>query len=292
MSIRGGTSFWVTAGTRRRALEHPHRAGHVSAGGRARTASCSSGLPLPDIRGTMGTFYYFATDLSRYEEGNTEFGGILKRLVFEGDVAHTELDRPAEPDRPAADRRRFARKGPTLSDGDRDDARGAAGARGRPAAGDDPLERAGEDRDDRRSTDRRFRSSRASGADGSTSTSRINFLVRRPRHGAAAADERRQRAAAVHLAGQLEAGQSAGADVVAGVVLRRSLQARSATTARSGWAEATWPLNEGRMDEKTFMDDLDRAFDDRAQVILNRARRAGTGTCSSASSNRPTACST
>ena len=25
-----------------------------------------------------------------------------------------------------------------------------------------------------------------------------------------------------------------------------------------GWAEATWPLNEGRMDEQTFMDDLTR----------------------------------
>src|SRR6185295_6642629 len=50
-----------------------------------------SGLPLPDIRGTMGTFYYFGTDLSRYEEGNTEFGGILKRIVFDGDVAQTEL---------------------------------------------------------------------------------------------------------------------------------------------------------------------------------------------------------
>jgi predicted AlkP superfamily phosphohydrolase/phosphomutase len=37
-----------------------------------------------------------------------------------------------------------------------------------------------------------------------------------------------------------------------------------------GWAEATWPLNEGRMDEATFMDDLYKAFDDRAQVILNR----------------------
>jgi predicted AlkP superfamily phosphohydrolase/phosphomutase len=37
-----------------------------------------------------------------------------------------------------------------------------------------------------------------------------------------------------------------------------------------GWAEATWPLNEGRMDEKTFMDDLMVAFDDRARVILNR----------------------
>ena len=43
-----------------------------------------AGLPLPDIRGTMGTFYYFATDLSRYEEGNTEFGGILKRLRVRG----------------------------------------------------------------------------------------------------------------------------------------------------------------------------------------------------------------
>ena len=37
-----------------------------------------------------------------------------------------------------------------------------------------------------------------------------------------------------------------------------------------GWAEATWPLNEGRMDDRTFMDDLYRAFDDRAQVILSR----------------------
>ena len=62
------------------------------------------GLPLPDIRGTMGTFSYYATDLSRYEEGNTEMGGILKRLVFEGDTAHTELVGPAESDCPAAAR--------------------------------------------------------------------------------------------------------------------------------------------------------------------------------------------
>src|SRR4029077_15393603 len=56
-----------------------------------------SGLPLPDIRRTMGTFYYFGTDLSRYEEGNTEFGGILKRLVFDADVAQTELVGPPDP---------------------------------------------------------------------------------------------------------------------------------------------------------------------------------------------------
>src|SRR5690606_6224270 len=37
-----------------------------------------------------------------------------------------------------------------------------------------------------------------------------------------------------------------------------------------GWAEATWPLNEGRMNEDQFMEDSYRAFDDRAQVILDR----------------------
>ena len=44
-----------------------------------------------------------------------------------------------------------------------------------------------------------------------------------------------------------------------------------------GWAEATWPLNEGRMDEQTFMDDLDKAFDDRAHVILSRLDDAQLG---------------
>jgi hypothetical protein len=79
LSLRGGTSFWVTAGTegvRSSVLTVPvtYPPEDVPNG------ELLAGLPLPDIRGTMGTFYYFATDLSRYEEGNTEFGGILKRL--------------------------------------------------------------------------------------------------------------------------------------------------------------------------------------------------------------------
>src|SRR3954468_20358391 len=95
-SIRGGTSFWVTAGkagVRSDVLTVPVtfppediENGHLL-----------SGLPLPDIRGTMGTFSYYATDLSRYEEGNTEMGGILKRLVFEGDTASSELEGPPSP---------------------------------------------------------------------------------------------------------------------------------------------------------------------------------------------------
>src|SRR5262245_40939254 len=95
-STRGGTSFWVTAGrggVRSSILTVPvtYPPEDVPNG------ELLSGLPLPDIRATMGTFYYFGTDLSRYEEGNTEFGGILKRLVFDGDVAQTELVGPPNP---------------------------------------------------------------------------------------------------------------------------------------------------------------------------------------------------
>ncbi len=100
-SIRGGTSFWVTAGkagVRSSILTVPVTFPPEE----VPNGELLSGLPLPDIRGTMGTFYYFATDLSRYEEGNTEFGGILKRLVFEQDVARTDVDRTAQPGDSAA----------------------------------------------------------------------------------------------------------------------------------------------------------------------------------------------
>src|ERR671913_1257212 len=116
-SIRGGTSFWVTAG----------RAGVRSSiltvpvtfpPEQVPNGELLSGLPLPDIRGTMGTFYYFATDLSRYEEGNTEFGGVLKRLLMENDTARSELVGPPNP----IVRRQIQeirRKGPTPTDADR-----------------------------------------------------------------------------------------------------------------------------------------------------------------------------
>src|SRR5262249_27966899 len=55
------------------------------------------GLRLPATRETRGTFYYSGPDRSRSEEGTTEFGGILKRLVFDGDVAQTELVGPPNP---------------------------------------------------------------------------------------------------------------------------------------------------------------------------------------------------
>ena len=139
LPLRGGTSFWVTAGregVRTSVLTVPVTFPPED----VPNGELLSGLPLPDIRGTMGTFYYFATDLSRYEEGNTEFGGILKRLVVDNDVAQHRAHRPAKPGRAAADRRRFARKGLDVTRRGPGRDGGTPGARGRADAVHDSVE--------------------------------------------------------------------------------------------------------------------------------------------------------
>jgi predicted AlkP superfamily phosphohydrolase/phosphomutase len=95
-SPRGGTSFWIHAGNdgiRTVVLTVPMTfpAEEIEHG------QMLSGLPLPDIRSTLGTFYYWATDLSPFEEGGTEFNGYLKRLTFEGGKADTLLLGPESP---------------------------------------------------------------------------------------------------------------------------------------------------------------------------------------------------
>ena len=182
-----------------------------------------SGLPLPDIRGTMGTFYYFGTDLSRYEEGNTEFGGILKRLVFDGDVAQTELVGPPNPI--VRQQLRAARAKTPRSRSRQDEDRRARSARGRPRAAHGPLEPRRASR--RRSTlgDSTIHLAEHEWSKWINLDFSINMLVRV--HGMAQllSDRRRPGTAAVRLAGELAAGQSAGADVVAGLVCRRHLRA-------------------------------------------------------------------
>jgi predicted AlkP superfamily phosphohydrolase/phosphomutase len=226
-----------------------------------------SGLPLPDIRGTMGTFYYFATDLSRYEEGNTEMGGILRRLVFENDVARTELIGPPNP-LVKSQIEAIRRKGPTLTQEDRTQIADL------------------QTREDVRlpMTVRWNRAARTASVDidGTTVSLeqgkwsrwidfefRINFLVRI--HGMAqlllmnAGDELQLYISPVNWKPD-----SPPMPMSAPASFAEDLYERLGAFRTLGWAEATWPLNEGRMDEGTFLDDLYRAFDDRAQVILNR----------------------
>lgn len=265
-STRGGTSFWVTAGragVRSSILTVPVTFPPED----VPNGELLSGLPLPDIRGTMGTFYYFATDLSRYEEGNTEFGGILKRLIMEGDAARTEIVGPPNP----IVRQKIQairRKTPPLSEADKaaiaelepqEDVRLPLTVRWNRSARTATVEIAGESL-----LLEQGRWSRWIDLD-----FRINALVRI--HGMAqmllmnADSELQLYISPINWKPDEPPAPISYPDSFAGDLFERVGYYRTL-----GWAEATWPLNEGRMDEQTFMEDLYRAFDDRAQVILNR----------------------
>jgi predicted AlkP superfamily phosphohydrolase/phosphomutase len=265
-STRGATSFWVTAGrsgVRSSVLTVPVTFPPEE----VPNGELLAGLPLPDIRGTMGTFSYYATDLSRYEEGSTEMGGILKRLVVENDVARTELVGPPNP--VVRQKVRAIRaKGPKLSDEDR-------AAVAELQADEDvrvPF------------TIRWNRSARTASVEiGGTSVAlepgrmspwidldfRVNLFVRL--HGMAqmlllrADNELQLYISPVNWKPDNPPLPISSPSSFAGELFDRIGYYRTL-----GWAEATWPLNEGRMDEKTFMEDLVKAFDDRAQVILDR----------------------
>ena len=265
-SIRGGTSFWVTAGkagVRSDILTVPvtFPPEEVEHG------FMLSGLPLPDIRGTMGTFSYYATDLSRYEEGNTEMGGILRRLVFEGDTAKSDLEGPPSPivkQKIEAIRR----KGPSLTESDRaqlaelqaiQDVRIPFTLQWNRAA-----KRASIDIDGQT-----ISLEQGKWTPWIDLTFKVNFIVRL--HGMV-------QMFLVNGGSELQLYVSpVNFKPDAPPVPMSSPEDFSATLYKEignyrtlGWAEATWALNEGRMDEKTFMDDLMVAFDDRARVILHR----------------------
>ena len=265
-STRGGTSFWVSAGragVRTSILTVPVTFPPEE----VENGELLSGLPLPDIRGTMGTFYYFATDLSRYEEGNTEMGGILKRLVVDSDVARTDLIGPPNP-LVRQQIEKIRRMGPSLSDADRtrlaelqshEDVRLPMTIRWNRASKTATVELSGQS----------IALEQGQWSKWIDLEFRINYLVRV--HGMA-------QLLLMKADGELQLYMSPvnwkpddpPVPISYPSDFAEDLFDRIGPYRTLGWAEATWPLNEGRMDERTFMDDLYRAFDDRAQVILTR----------------------
>ncbi|MEO7276374.1 MAG: alkaline phosphatase family protein [Vicinamibacterales bacterium] len=265
VSIRGGTSFWVTAGragVRSSILTVPVTFPPEE----VPNGELLAGLPLPDIRGTMGTFYYFATDLSRYEEGNTEFGGILKRLVMDNDVARTELVGPPNPI--VRQKLQALRATGPMRDADRTTMA--------------ELQAAEDVRLPMAIAWNRAARTAAVTLDGQTIPLepgkmsawvdldfRINFVVRV--HGMVQlllmkADSDLQ----LYISPVNWKPDNPPIPMSSPASFSGDLFKQLGHYRTLGWSEATWPLNEGRMDEQTFMDDLYKAFDDRAQVILSR----------------------
>jgi predicted AlkP superfamily phosphohydrolase/phosphomutase len=264
-SLRGGTSFWVTAGqagVRSSILTVPvtYPPEDVPNG------ELLSGLPLPDLRGTMGTFSYFGTDLSRYEEGDTEFGGVLKRLVFDNGVAETTLDGPPNPI--VRQQVMAIREKATLTDEDRrrlDELRGQADVRlpmrieWRPGAGSVVIDLAG----------RRLTLAERAWSEWIDLDFRINLFLRvrgMAQLFVVRADDELQ----LYVSPVNWRPEAPPLPMSAPASFSKELYDRLGRYRTLGWAEATWPLEEGRLDEQAFLDDLYRAFDDRAQVILNR----------------------
>jgi hypothetical protein len=226
-----------------------------------------AGLPLPDIRGTIGTFYYFATDLSRYEEGNTEMGGILKRLAFDGDIARTELVGPPNPV-VKAQQREITAKGTKLSEAD------TAALAGLAARQDIRIPFTVRwNRPERRATieiqGQSIPLEQGQWSKWITLEFRVNYLVRL--HGMAQlfltkADKDLQ----LYISPVNFRPDKPPVAISSPASFSANIFDRLGFFRTLGWAEATWPLNEDRLDEKAFMDDLNRAFDDRARVILDR----------------------
>ena len=264
-SIRGGTSFWVTAGAqgvRSSILTVPvtYPPEDVPAG------EMLAGLPLPDIRGTMGTFSYFGTDLSRYEEGTTEFGGILKRLVFDNGVAETALDGPPNPI--VRQQMLELRRKPDLSAADRAELE-ALGARADVKVPFTVHWTRGSDTATVDIQGQRLTLKSREWSPWVTLTFRVNLFVKL---------EGMLQFFLVHAGKELQLyaspvnwkPEAPPLPISMPERFAHELAAQLGTYRTLGWAEATWPLDEGRIDEDAFMEDLYRAFDDRARVILNR----------------------
>jgi predicted AlkP superfamily phosphohydrolase/phosphomutase len=270
-STRGGTSFWVHAGRdgiRSIVLTVPVTFPVET----IRHGDLLAGFPLPDVRGTIGTFSYWATDLSSFEEGSTEFGGILKRLAFVNGVATTTLVGPQNPivrQEEAALRARRDSGG--LSEAEEERLSELARRRDltlpleiRWSAGDDEAEV-------------RIAGSQAPLRAGEWTgwvpvTFKVNPFVRvhgmLQFHLVRADRELQLYASPVNLDPRrppLPISAPAG--------FSRRLARDLGLYRTLGWAEATWPLNEERLDEAAFMADCERAFEDRERIFLTNLER-------------------
>lgn len=268
-STRGGTSFWVHAGRDGvksvvltvpvtfppEEIEHGHML---------------SGLPLPDVRGTVGTFYYWASDLTSWEEGNTEFGGYLRTLLFDGGVSETFLKGPESPILKQEERElQERRKAGALSEKDQQrlewlaknkDVNLPMKVRWSEGTGQAEIEIDGQ----------KLVVKAGEWSPWVPLTFKINFLVKvhgmTQFHVVRADREVQIYAHPVNFDPRqppipISKPDGYSARIAEQVGLYRTL----------GWAEsADKALNEGRLDEATFLHDSERAFEDREKVIFKQ----------------------
>jgi hypothetical protein len=197
-----------------------------------------SGWPLPDLRDTPGTYTYFSTEVAQKDDGATIGSGMRHRLRFEHDVATSALAGPLGLSLPISIFWNRPGKSATI------DINGSSIRL--------------EEGEWSKWVNVDFGASRfarlVSGQHGM-----IEFCLMR------AGTTLGLYASPVHWrpdrpVAPMSSPSGFAADVFERVGSYRTL----------GWSEATAALDAGLIDEKAFMDDVSRGFDDRAQVILQR----------------------
>lgn len=193
-----------------------------------------SGWPTPDLRDTPGSYTYFANDVAQKDDGTSLGAGIRHRLTFDGDIAQTVLAGPSGLTLPISIFWNREGKTATLAI-DGTSVRLEEGEWSKWIAVD-------------------FNRSLFSRPRGM-----IEFCL------VHAASTFALYASPIHWKPDRPP-----APLSSPARLSADLYERIGPYRTLGWAEATAALDEGLIDEKAFMDDVYRAFDDRAQIILQR----------------------
>ncbi len=262
-STRGGTSFWVTAGqsgikTTVMTVPVTFPAESIDHG------QILAGLPTPDLRGTLGTYYYFATDVSRFEEGDTEFLGVVKRLVFDGDRATAML---LGPPNPIVRQELRELNGTALTDASRTK-RAELETRESVQIPVSVQWRRGERGATVELGGNTFTLAEGEWSDWVPLTFKINFLVSvkgmMQFYLARADSELQLYGSPININPE-----DPVFPISSPTGFAPALVEQIGTYRTLGWAEsADKPLNEGRLDEKAFLFDANRAMDDRERLIF------------------------
>ncbi len=230
---RGGTAFWTRAGqagVRSSVLKVPLTfPPEVVPNG-----ELLSGWPVPDVRNTLGTYSYFATDVLQQDDGAERASGVRRRLIFDGDVARSVLAGPRGLSLPVSIFWNRAGKAATI-DIDGSTVRLEEGEWSKWINLDFIPSWFAHERGMVE-----FLLVRA-GTSFALYASPVHWLADRP-------------------PAPLSSPASLSADLYERIGAYRTL----------GWADQAAALDANLIDEKAFMDDLYRAFDDQAQVILQR----------------------
>jgi predicted AlkP superfamily phosphohydrolase/phosphomutase len=193
-----------------------------------------AGWPAPDLRDTPGIYTYFSTDVAQKDDGVTMDGGVRHRLTFVDNVAHSTIPGPLGDRLPVSFFWNKEDKAATIEiDGTSIRLEQTEWSKWIPI-------------DFHR---RWFERTRGMIELCLVSAGPSFALYASPIHWKAD-----------HPPAPLSAPASLSSDLYERIGPFRTL----------GWPEATAAFDAGLLDEKTFMDDVNRAFDDRAQIILQR----------------------